>query len=103
VRKSEREQESERERERKRETERQREMDRETDRRTRAAASLALLFAFERLHQVVLQSLLLRLVSQSLDTPLNLVDEDLALGQDLRQLLLELPVLLVIRQRVNRS
>ena len=34
---------------------------------------------------------------------MNLVDEDLALGQDLRQLLLELSVLLVIRQRVNRS
>jgi len=35
--------------------------------------------------------------------PLALVYEDLALGEDLRQLLLELPVLLVIRQRVNRS
>lgn len=35
--------------------------------------------------------------------PLALVNEDLALGKDLRQLLLELPVLLVIRQRVNRS
>ena len=32
-------------------------------------ASLALLFAFKRLHQVVLQSLLLRLVSQGLNTP----------------------------------
>lgn len=35
--------------------------------------------------------------------PLNLVNEDLTLGEDLRQLLLELPVLLVIGQRLNRS
>lgn len=37
------------------------------------------------------------------NVPLNLVNEDLTLGEDLRQLLLELPVLLVIRQRLNRS
>lgn len=37
------------------------------------------------------------------DVPLTLVNEDLTLGEDLRQLLLELPVLLVIRQRLNRS
>ena len=35
--------------------------------------------------------------------PLNLVNEDLTLSEDLRQLLLELPVLLVIGQRLNRS
>lgn len=35
--------------------------------------------------------------------PLNLVNEDLTLGEDLWQLLLELSVLLVIRQRLNWS
>lgn len=39
------------------------------DRRKTTVASLAVLFAFERLHQVDLQSLLLWLVSQSLNTP----------------------------------
>lgn len=41
--------------------------------------------------------------SPCLAVPLTLVNEDLTLGEDLRQLLLELPVLLVIRQRLNRS
>jgi len=61
----------ERMREDEREDERERERQRETERdRKRTIAFLALLFAFERLHQVVLQSLLLRLVAQSLNTPL---------------------------------
>lgn len=35
--------------------------------------------------------------------PGTLVNEDLTLGEDLRQLPLELPVLLIIGQRLNRS
>lgn len=37
------------------------------------------------------------------EVPLTLINEDLTLGQDLRQLLLELPVLLGIGQRLHRS
>jgi len=77
--------------------------DRREKKNNNTVASLAVMFAFECLHQVDLQSLLLRLVSQSLNAPLTLVNEDLTLGEDLRQLLLELPVLLVIGQRLNRS
>lgn len=42
-------------------------------------------------------------MSSCQNVPLTLVNEDLTLGKDLRQLLLELPVLLVVRQRLNRS
>lgn len=37
------------------------------------------------------------------EVPLTLINEDLTLGEDLRQLLLELPVLLGIGQRLHRS
>lgn len=37
------------------------------------------------------------------EVPLTLINEDLTLGKDLRQLLLELPVLLGIGQRLHRS